>query len=245
MREDYKKILAADIKVLEFWRKRYLGQACIVLVLTCALLWMVFYYVSDWRLWLILLPLICFVAYIMLKELREGLQTKGESLIFAKTKALFDNIRFDYGAGVDDKFPIWDKWNYNQRECQVVVRGLGFCLEEDALYSVASSKFLAIKGTVFKGILLTFDADENAQGVLNDARFKQEAERLRQILKADKVTLSLVQNKICLCFTSNRRLYHQFSLLRFNVLTAFICKLETVLAQVANLQALLNVDKES
>ena len=245
MREDYKKILASDVKVLEFWRKRYLGQACIVLLLAGALLWMVFYYVNDWRLWLLLLPLICFVAYIMLKELREGLQTKGESLIFAKTKALFDNIRFDYGAGVDDKFPIWDKWNYNQRECQVVVRGQGFCLEEDALYSVAASKFFEIKGTVFKGILLTLDCDEKAQSLLNDVHFKQEAERLRQILKADKMTLSFAQNKICLCFASNRRLYHQFSLLHFNMLTIFICKLDAVLVQVSSLQALLNVDKES
>ncbi len=245
MQEDYKKISAHDTRVLEYWRKRYLGQAVVVLIVAVGVFAVVLKYVADVRLWLLLLPLIGVVAFVMLKELREALQTKGESLIFAKAKSLFDNIRFDYAGGVDDKFPIWDQWNYNLRECRSVVRGDGFCLEEDALYSVVSSKFFEIKGTVFKGILLALDCDENAQNLLNDANFKQEAERLRQILKADKMTFSFAQNKICLCFASNRRLYHQFSLLRFNVLTTFVGKLEVVLAQVSKLQALLMVDKES
>lgn len=245
MREDYKKLLAADGKVLEYWRKRYLGQAVVVLLLAGGLIAVVLKYIADVRLWVLLLPLICLVAFVMIKELREGLQTKGESLIFAKTNSLFDNVRFDYAAGIDDRFPIWENWNYNLRDCRAVVFGEGFCLEEDCLYHIASSKFIEIKGTVFKGILLTLDCDEKAQSLLNDTRFKRETERLRQILKAEKFTLNFMQNKICLCFVSNRRLYHQFSLLRFNALTTFLCKLEIVLAQILTLQSLLKVDKES
>lgn len=242
MREDYKKMLAHDTRVLEYWRKRYLGQAAVVLILAIALIALVFKYVADIRLWLLLLPLIGVVVFVMLKELREALQTKGENLIFAKAKTLFENIRFDYAAGVDDKFPIWENWNYNLRDCRSVVRGNGFCLEEDCLYSVVSSKFFEIKGTVFKGVLLTLTGGEKAQSLLDNPHFKREAERLREILNADKVVLSLVQDKICLCFTSDKKLYHQFSLLKFNVLTAFIGKLEMLLTQVAVLQNLLVVD---
>lgn len=245
MQENYKKILAADVKVLEYWRRRYLGQTAVVLIFAGVLVTMVLKYIADIRLWVLLLPLIALVSFVMIKELREALQTKGENLIFTKAKTLFDDIRFDYAAGIDDKFPIWENWNYNLRDCRAVVLGEGFCLEEDCLYHVTSFKFIEIKGTVFRGILLSLDCHESAQSLLNDARFKQEAERLRQILKAEKFSLSFMQNKICLCFVSNRRLYHQFSLLRFNLLTTFICKLEMVLAQVLALQALLSIDKEN
>lgn len=245
MQEDYKKILAADVKVLEYWRRRYLGQTAVVLIFAGVLIAMVLKYIADIRLWVLLLPLIALVSFVMIKELREALQTKGENLIFTKAKTLFDNIRFDYAAGIDDKFPIWENWNYNLRDCRAVVLGDGFCLEEDCLYHVASSKFIEIKGTVFRGILLTLDCHESAKSLLNDARFKQEAERLRKILKAEKFSLNFMQNKLCLCFISNRRLYHQFSLLRFNLLATFIYKLEMVLAQVWALQALLSVDKEN
>lgn len=243
MHEDYRKILAHDVKVLEFWRKRYLLQAGLVVVIGGVLAGLVLMYVRDWRLWLILLPLIGVVLGVMLRELREGLQTKGESLIFAKGQSLFKDIRFDYGAGIDDKYPVWENWTYNLRDCRAVVRGEGFCVEEDCLFTLISSKFFEIRGTVFKGVILTIDCDDEAQNLLDDAKLNAEAENLRKILEADTVTIHFAWQKMCFCFVSKKRLYHQFSLLKFNALIKFVGRLEAVLAQIDVLRGLLKVDK--
>ncbi len=245
MREDYKNILAADIKVLEFWRKRYLGQAALVCLVVGFLCVMVFKCIADVRALVLFLLLIGGIAFVMIRELREALQTKGESLVFAKGKSLFENICFDFGAGIDDDDSVWGNWNYNQRDCGAVVLGDGFCLEEDYLYDIVSSKFIEIKSTVFKGILLTLDCHEGAQSLLNDMRFKQEIENFRKTLKARSVASTFMQNKIYIWFVSDGRLYHQFSLWKFNVFVSFVAKLEKILAHVSALQTLLDVDNKN
>lgn len=82
------------------------------------------------------------VAYLMLRELRDSLQTRGETLIFAKGKALFDGVDFDYGQGIDKDEALFGMWAFDARECRGVMSGRGFSLEEDWLYKAVSARFL-------------------------------------------------------------------------------------------------------
>ena len=61
------------------------------------------------------------VAYLMLRELRDSLQTRGETLIFAKGKALFDGVDFDYGQGIDKDEALFGMWAFDARECRGVM----------------------------------------------------------------------------------------------------------------------------
>ena len=62
------------------------------------------------------------VAYLMLRELRDSLQTRGETLIFAKGKALFDGVDFDYGQGIDKDEALFGMWAFDARVPRRYVR---------------------------------------------------------------------------------------------------------------------------
>ena len=80
------KMLAKEAKVLEYWRKKYLGQAAMVLIAAAGAVAAAWFYVEAALLKLLFSLCAILVAYLMLKELRESLQTRGEMLIFAKGK---------------------------------------------------------------------------------------------------------------------------------------------------------------
>ena len=179
------KMLAKEAKVLEYWRKKYLGQAAMVLIAAAGAVAAAWFYVEAALLKLLFGLCAVLVAYLMLKELRESLQTRGEMLIFAKGKDLFADAAFDYGQGLDKGDKLWGAWEYNVRECRGVLSGEGYLLEEDWLYNTAAAKFFTLKMTVFEGVLLAAVCPAGKENALADRQeIRAAGEKMRRMLAA-------------------------------------------------------------
>ena len=88
MTEINKAALAQETRLIEYWRKKYLFQAAAVAVCAGAAIAAAAVYIQAKLPALLIILAVLTVAYLMLRELRDSLQTRGETLIFAKGKAL-------------------------------------------------------------------------------------------------------------------------------------------------------------
>lgn len=238
------KMLAKEAKVLEYWRKKYLGQAAMVLIAAAGAMAAAWFYVGAALLKLLFSLCAVLVAYLMLKELRESLQTRGEMLIFAKGKDLFADVVFDYGQGLDKGDKLWEAWEYNVRECRGVLFGEGYLLEEDWLYNTAAAKFWTLKMTVFEGVLLAAVCPAGKENALADRQeIRAAGEKMRRMLGAKKMRIVAGEGRIGFYFQTPGRMFHQFGLWRPNAMGAFVRRVEALKTLAAEISALAKVDK--
>ncbi len=239
MQEANYKILTKEAKVLEYWRRKYLVQAVIVAVTAVAGLILVCLYVPAVLLRLLFCLCIIAVAYLMIKELRESLQTCGENLIFDNGGNLFANVRFDYGQGLDKNDKLWNTWDFQVRECRGIMSGKGFLLEEDWLYTTAAARFFVLKLTVFEGIVLSVSCPTGKAATLCDRQEVCAAgEKMCRLLGTKKMRTVSVDDKIVFCFETKKRLFYQFGLLRPNTIGAFVRRVEMLRAAAEEIFAL-------
>lgn len=97
MTEINKAALAQETRLIEYWRKKYLFQAAAVAVCAGAAIAAAAVYIQAKLPALLIILAVLNGGIPVLRELRDSLQTRGETLIFAKGKALFDGVDFDYG----------------------------------------------------------------------------------------------------------------------------------------------------
>lgn len=243
-------LAAKESKVLEYWRKRYLAQAVFVVGVSLGLGAAVVCCASLGALRLFLLILIFAVAYIMVKELREGLQARGEGLVFTKGGEIFDDLMFDVGRGLCENALLTQEvvQGYQVRECRNVMRGKGYWLEEDWFYTVVSSKFIPLNQTVFEGVVLAFAAitvEDNLDGEVSLINGKgvitgKLSAYLHEHGALDCVTtfLTLFQVEKAMLYSADKtlyvwvkteqRLFYQFSLLKPNTLVRFQRRIEAL-----------------
>ena len=243
-------MLQQDTKILEYWRKKYFKQAFIVLVLMFGVAWLgVCFCDYLWgEMFFILASVI--VAYLMIKELREDLQTRGEALVLVHKKTLFDNLSFDYGRGIDENLLLNQEiaGAYRVRECYNVMTNEMFEIEEDCFYTNISSKFFSFKQTAFEGVILavkTSQVSENLKGsvmisegkivslgamsaVLKNKGADIAVAELLKLLKASKADVIAVNGKLYFWVRTRVRIFHQFSLFRINFLSVFVKRIEQI-----------------
>ena len=235
MTEINKAALAQETRLIEYWRKKYLFQAAAVAVCAGAAIAAAAVYIQAKLPALLIILAVLTVAYLMLRELRDSLQTRGETLIFAKGKALFDGVDFDYGQGIDKDEALFGMWAFDARECRGVMSGRGFSLEEDWLYKAVSARFFMLKLTVFEGILLVVDNGEgsmpDAAALIRNAGVHEAAEKMRRLLGAETMRAAVSGGRAVFYFKTKNRLFHQFALERTNTTGIFVRRVEALKAQ--------------
>lgn len=235
MTEINKAALAQETRLIEYWRKKYLFQAAAVAVCAGAAIAAAAIYIQAKLPALLIILAVLTVAYLMLRELRDSLQTRGETLIFAKDKALFDGVDFDYGQGIDKDEALFGMWAFDARECRGVMSGRGFSLEEDWLYKAVSARFFMLKLTVFEGILLVVDNGEgsmpDAAALIRNAGVHGAAEKMRRLLGAETMRAAVSGGRAVFYFKTKNRLFHQFALERTNTTGIFVRRVEALKAQ--------------
>lgn len=236
-------------RVLEYRRKKYLAQAVAVVLVAMGPIVAVAMFVEAELLKLPAVMIILLVAYLMLKELRDELQIRGENLIFA-LPTLRANGVFDYGQGIAKGSPLFDSWKYDVRECCSVVRGKGFIIEEDRLYAALAAKPFKLKLAVFEGIVLAVNAQNEAQAkrMAQSAELRCVAEKLQRFFSVKNMRIVADGMQIGLFFKTEKRLFHQFSLLKTNSVGVFLQRLQvlrTLAAEAAEIADRPNpVDKD-
>ncbi len=235
--------LAKESKVLEYWRKRYLTQAAVVLCLALSAAGTALYTI-DFKLLAVLLCLLAaIVAYVMLKELRDGLQARGEGLVFAKGEELFPELVFDVGRGLCESSLLAQEvvQGYQVRECRNVMRGKGFWLEEDWFYAVVSAKYIPVNQTMFEGVVLAFAATKAADGLsaevslaggravitgslapyLRESGAAEIVTAFLALFKESKARLNTADKTLYIWIKTEHKLFYRFSLSVPNTLAAF------------------------
>lgn len=253
MMEINKAALAQEARIIEYWRKKYLFQAAAVAVCAGAAIAAAAVYIQAKLPVLLIVLAVLTVAYLMLRELRDSLQTRGETLIFAKGKALFDGVDFDYGQGIDKDEALFGMWAFDARECRGVMSGAGYVLEEEWLYNTVRVRFFTLKLTVFEGILLAVDCGGDAAAkarepdgrgmavpeevLARDAGVRAAVEKMRKLLGAEAVRTAVSGGRAAFYFKTKNRLFHQFTLERTNTTGIFIRRIEALKAQAEDVAA--------
>lgn len=240
--------LAKEAKVLEYWRKRYLAQAVVVVILAIAAMAAV-YSCTIYELTKVLLYLLIFaIAYIMIKALHEGLQARGEGLVFAKGAEVFGEVMFDVGRGLCENALLMQEISpkYQVRECRNVMHGKGYWLEEDWFYSVVSAKYIPLNQTAFEGVILAFADIKSNDGSKGEILFKNNnavitgdvSPRLKQtkagetavsllsLFNAQDAKLAVADKTLYLWIATEKKLFYQFSLIKPNTLAQFQKRIE-------------------
>jgi len=253
---------AKEAKTLEYWRKRYLGQAAIVGVLAVSLAAAGWLCADFFILKFFLTLLAAVIVYIMCQGLQRSLQARGEGLILAKGGEAFGEVMFDIGRGLCENALLAQEVvsGYQVRECDNVMRGKGYWLEEDWFYSVVSTRYVPLNQTVFKGVVLAFADLHSEDGLKGSLLFKNGkfvvtgglAQRLKQtgaaeivptfmrLFKASEAELAVADKTLYLWIKTEERLFYQFSLFRPNTFAAFQRRIEQLKEPAEKMLSALN-----
>ncbi|MBP5698795.1 MAG: hypothetical protein J6W96_04655 [Alphaproteobacteria bacterium] len=254
-------MLNKETKIIEYCRQRYLRQAIIVVLLIGSLLVAALYYTNFIASKILALIISILLTYIMLKELRNDLQARGEGTILSTTEPIFNQLKFDIGKGINEN-TLSDQelvTDYQIRECRNIIRGNNFSLEEDTFYSIISTKFLALNHTTFEGIIAEITTPmtlEYAKGQLELIQNKPISSgelmsflkkyradtpiiELMHLLKAKKTLIASMRGKIYIWFETSQPLHHQLSLIKPNSATTFVNRIDAIKKQIDNFSALL------
>lgn len=240
--------LVKEAKILEYWRKRYLVQALVVVLVAVSVMAASVIYAEYWLLRVFLFMLAFVFAYVMIKALQEGLQARGEGLVLAKGEELFGEVMFDVGRGLCENALLVQEVipTYQVRECRNVMRGRGYWLEEDWFYSVLSAKYIPINQTAFEGVVLAFADVRSEEGLKGEILLKNGkavitgglAQRLKQTCAGETLVelmqmfsvkaarLAVTDKTLYVWMATEKKLYYQFDLFKPNTLTLFQKRIE-------------------
>ncbi len=240
-------MLENEARILEYFRHKYLWQAFVVFCLCGGVIFLGCWFVEDFwlRALLILGPLTIF--YLMMRALREDLQSRGENLILIKKGEIFPTLDFDFGRGMDEK--VFDRQDivsgYRIRECFNMMKTEHFILEEDWFYTPVSSKFLPISSTVFEGVVLAIlvpgvsELKGEVKIVKGKVIFSGALAPFLKALGADSKIAELIRffgvNKVFVVgndgwiyfwIKTKTRIFYQFSLVRSGSFGMFVKRIE-------------------
>ena len=258
-------MLNQELTALEYWRKKYYFQAGIVISIAVVIVCLTLVYADFFGLKLLITLGAISVTYLMLKELRDDLQTRGEALILPHANTLFNNLFFDYGKGIKEK-TLLDQdviGTYQVLEYHNTLENNLFHYEEDLFYSIISSKFLSLQQTAFEGIILSMDMPAatdkkktsininkkqlNISGFLSDTiktkEFTPLLNELRDLFHPQKIDIITENGKIYFWIKTSAPLYHQFSLTSPNSANMFIKRIERLQNLAEKMAQIFAVDK--
>ena len=241
-------MFSSDIKKLKYWRTKYLLESIWVAICAISVIVAAYLYIEYWGFCFLVILAVVAIVFLMLRALREELQTRAEMLILEKHKNLLENIHFDVGGGIETEkimaLNVVDKTQ--SRDCFTVLKTDRYIWEEDLFYKEHSFKYFSIRNTAFRGILFAVKAerafqDTKADGVLvgknmlitgNLKSFlvRCDAEELLvQLLKmfgVSKVTMVSMDGWIYFWVKTSKRLFYQFSLLQEVSPLPFVSRME-------------------
>lgn len=249
-------MLGGEMRMVEHWRKKYLLQAFIVVMVITPVIIGGFYWFDYVGFELILLMGMLLILYLMIKSLREDLQTRGEAAILSKADVLFDGISFDYAKGIKEEELLNQDIvsSYSKRECGNVMKGKDFLVEENWLYTTLSSKFLTIYNTSFRGIILAITASkktsllkgkiiqvkgrliasEEGTELLKKYGLERDIRALLDLFKTDKIEWFSYGEKIYFFIKTDEKLFYQFSLFKVNSISNFTKRIEQLQKLILN-----------
>lgn len=255
-------MLEKETIAIEFWRKRYWRQAIFITVLLGGLATAAVCYFEFLFTKLLCAVIAVLLIYLMIRELREDLQTRGETICTAPQVTLYDNWRFDVGRGIDEKVleNLQSVADYQVRECHNVMYQEGMSLEEDSFYNVISAKFGRLQQTVFEGIILIIELREDlpynkgkivrdgdkitCEGQIADLLNKQQISsvlwEIMKLLQAQLAMGETFHDKIYFFMPTHEKIFTQFSLFKYNRADKFAQRVLAVKAQIENLYKALN-----
>lgn len=238
----------SDMYGLEHWRKKYLLEAFLVIMLAVVVVLAGFYWFDFAGFQFVLFLFMVIFSYMALKSLCEDLQTRGEALILARSKELFNNLSFDYGKGIDENVLLNQEAvsSYRRRECFNVIKSKKFVIEEDFLYTTISSKFIEINQTAFRGIILEIDAifpKSVSKGeifikkgkkqfigglasVIKEQKITEDVLLLMNFFNSDRLIVMQYNEKMYFWLKSDCSLFYQFSLFKYNSQAPFVKRIE-------------------
>lgn len=233
------------VREIECFRRRYVKQAVVVFVVLSGaafgLSTLVLFFLGRVFIWL----LAAAIFYRMFYALREDLQVRGEGIILAKGGGeVLGGAVFSVGDGIDENVLLGLEGcpKYQARECLNVIKGEGFCLEEDWLYMVFSARGIPFYQTTFEGVVLAvdcFDDEAAEEGSGNIRLFKGRAVtegRLRFVLDKAGVGVTKLMKmfeiseikaekkggKVYFWIGGGKKILTQFSLFKTNTAGRFI-----------------------
>lgn len=252
----------SDMYGLEHWRKKYLLEAFLVLLVAVVAVLTGFYWFDFAGFQLVLFLFMVIASYMALKALREDLQTRGEALVLARSKVLFNNLSFDYGKGIDENILLNQEAvsSYRKRECFNVITGNKFVIEEDFLYTTVSSKFIEINQTAFRGIILEIDAAFSKSAskgeifikkgkkqfvgglasVIKEQGITEDVLLLMNFFNSDKLVVMQYNEKVYFWLKSDCQLFYQFSLFKYNSQAPFVKRIEQLQKLIEKIISAIN-----
>lgn len=200
------------------------------------------------------------IFYRMFNALREELQVRGEGVILSKGRtAMMEGACFSVGGGVDENeiLALQSCPKYRSRECLNIIKGEGFCLEEEWLYEVISRKPVVLHQTAFEGVVLVADclaARPGSQGkvrIFNGKMvFGGEMEKilapagggflkLFKVFGVNNAVAETGEGKVYVWIGGGKKIFYQFGLLKENSVSAFVLRTEALVGALKEIAAAL------
>lgn len=223
-----------ELSALRYWQRKYIFEGCVVVAVLIAVLVGVCQFVTYWGVLLIVAILLAAVLALMLKALREGLQNRAEMLIWEKHKQQFDGLEFDVGGGIATEVLVNQDVLQGQqaRECFNVLKTPDYIIEEDLFYTEHRLKWVTVRNTAFRGIIMRFRATrlgENGvsegylvrdnmliegplKGFLDRCEGFKGLAKILKLLHTDKMQIIAENGEIYFWIKTSWRLFYQFSL---------------------------------
>lgn len=255
-------MLEKETIAVEFWRQRYVRQAVMVTLLFGGLAFAAVYFFEFFFTRLLCIAIALLLSYLMLKELREDLQTRGEAICTASHIGVYGDLRFDVGRGIDEKIMdnLQSVTEYQVRECRNVMYQDGMSIEEDIFYNIGSAKFAQLQQMVFEGVVLTFDLKNSVSSLRGEAacygkktivsgeiasflhqdKILQSLSELMMFFKAEQTKIEMHEDKIYFFMPTKIKIFFQFSLFKRNRAEYFANRVLLLKAKTESLYNALN-----
>lgn len=235
----------AEIRVLEYWRKKYLRQAVIVGVLTGGCVCGGVLWATSFLGQVLAVCLGVVFFYVMFKAIRDDFQARFEGALLMRGK---DDLVFDIGRGSGEEVLAAQSVcpAYSVYECFNVIKGAGFSFEEVQL--LEDARFLGGHWPVFDGVIVRICAAAELNLVQGAVRLVNEkillegetASLLRDVkrdvlslLKHFGVTEALVcvyGGAVYFWLNGAKKLYLQTKLFSYNAPSKFAQRIEVLQA---------------
>ncbi|MBO5284467.1 MAG: hypothetical protein J6B00_01180 [Alphaproteobacteria bacterium] len=235
-----------EVRVLEYWRKRYVKQAVIVAVLAGSSAGAGVFFAPYFLVKVLALSLGFVFFYVMFKAIKDDFQARFEGALLMDAVLKFPTLSFDIGRGNGEDALLSQSVcpAYSVYECFNVISGQNFSFEEVQL--LEDIRFLGFALPVFDGVILRLNTTKDlspAQGTVKFFNkkliFTGETAPLLQELKSEVASLlqhfAVKEAKVCVdnskvyfWLDKAQKLYRQTKLFSYNPPSLFDKKIEAL-----------------
>jgi hypothetical protein len=245
------------MKRLPYWQRKNLRQGLLVAVVALAVGTVGFLYIDYIGFAVFMVLSLIGVVYLMLKALRDDLQTRAEVVIWQNNANAWHDVTFDVGGGSSSEVLfLQDVIEGRQaRECYNVMKARDYIWEENIFYTEQRLKWFSIRNTAFRGVILSVAAPrapQNARAEIQllggkirlDGGLREyftehnAAALLQSVLKlfdAKKMQAVVADGKIYFWIETPCKLFYQFSLIAKLQPLMFISRVEQLKKIAENL----------